>query len=149
MNHRLQHKTTTTNILYLSLKVKDRNKGNIKLPFSCRHIRMICAINCRWDSTHQEHMEIKQPFCLIMNRTYVMVIYWKIQNTLIVFYINFPYHCVLEQVDSDTDMLDNMVLRKEVVQPTKEPTLHPRNSINLGVNAHNCAHLTIISRLIQ
>ena len=27
--------------------------------------------------------------------------------------------------------------------------LHPRNSINLGVNAHKCAHLIIIPRLIQ
>ena len=37
------------------------------------------------------------------------------------FYINFSFHFVLEQNPSETDQLDNVVLRKEVVQQTKKP----------------------------
>ena len=37
------------------------------------------------------------------------------------FCINFPSHCVLRQVLLDTNLLDNVVLWKEVVQPTKKP----------------------------
>ena len=36
------------------------------------------------------------------------------------FCINFPCHCVLDQVDSDIDMLGNVVLRKDVLRPTKK-----------------------------
>ena len=34
---------------------------------------------------------------------------------------NFSFHCILEQVSLDTDLLNNVVLWKEVVQPTKKP----------------------------
>ena len=37
------------------------------------------------------------------------------------FCINFSCHCVLNQVDSDTNLLDNMFLTKDVLQPTKKP----------------------------
>ena len=37
------------------------------------------------------------------------------------FGINFPCHCVLDQVNLDTNLFNNIVLRKEVVRPTKKP----------------------------
>ena len=37
------------------------------------------------------------------------------------FRINFPCHCVLDQVDLDTDLLDNMLFRKDILRPTKKP----------------------------
>ena len=45
------------------------------------------------------------------------------------FRINFSYHCVLDQVHLDTNLIDNVVLRREVVQQTKEPrSLGPHKS---------------------
>ena len=60
---------------YLGLKVKGRNKGETKLPSSCRHNQMICAINRRQYTTHKEHTEVKQPFYLRVNRIYTMITY--------------------------------------------------------------------------
>ena len=39
------------------------------------------------------------------------------------FCINIPYHCIPKQVPLDTDLLDNLVLWKEVVRPTKKPRI--------------------------
>ena len=37
------------------------------------------------------------------------------------FCINFPCHCVLNQVGLDTDLLKNVLLTKDVLQPTEKP----------------------------
>ena len=53
---------TTTNMLYLGLKVKGRNNGKPKLLSPHRHNRMIGAINPCQDATCQEHTKVKQSF---------------------------------------------------------------------------------------
>ena len=37
------------------------------------------------------------------------------------FCINFPCHCVLNQVDSDTNLLDIVLLTEDIIQATKIP----------------------------
>ena len=45
------------------------------------------------------------------------------------FCINFPYYCVLNQVDLDTNLLDNVILTKIVLRPTKKTrSLGPHKS---------------------
>ena len=82
---------------------------------------MICAINFCQDAAHQKYMEVKLPFLSYgepdLCNNYIL----KDPVYIDYFLINFPYHCVLNQVDSDKYMLDNVVLRKDVLQPTKKP----------------------------
>ena len=35
--------------------------------------------------------------------------------------INFPCHCVLNQFDLNTDLVDNVILTKVAIPPTKKP----------------------------
>ena len=68
------------------------------------------------------------------------------------FRINFPCHCVLNQVDSNTNLLDNVILIKVALQLTKKPrsvgphrlklnkTTSKKSRLkirNAGVSAHN------------
>ena len=53
---------TPTNIPYMGLKVKGRNKGKTKLPSPCRLKQMICAIKLCQDATRQEFTAMKPPF---------------------------------------------------------------------------------------
>ena len=105
---------------YLGLKVKGRNKGKTKLLSPCRHNRMTRAINRCQDTTRQEYTEVKQHLLSYgepdLCNDYVL----KDPEYIDRFCVNFPCHCVLDQVDSDTSLLDNVVLRKEAVQSTKK-----------------------------
>ena len=72
---------------------------------------------------------MKQPFLpygeLDLCNGYILKDPDRIDN----FSINFPCQCVLGRVTSDTDMLNNVVLWKEVVQQTKKPrSLGPHKS---------------------
>ena len=53
MNCKSRHKTITTNMSYLGLKVKGRNKRKAKLPSPHQHNPMICAINSCRDASCQ------------------------------------------------------------------------------------------------
>ena len=64
-----------TNLPNLGLEVKPRNKGYIKILSPCRHNQMICAINRRQDANCHKPTNVKQPFCLIMSWTYVIITY--------------------------------------------------------------------------
>ena len=105
---------------YLGLKVKARNKGATKLPSSCRHSRMIRAINCRQDATRQEPIDMKQPFLPYGGPDLCNDYILKEPKYIDRFCINFPFYCALEQISSDTNLLDNLVLWKEVLRPTKK-----------------------------
>ena len=78
---------------------------------------MICAINRHC----QEYMEVKPPFLPHgepdLYNGYILKDLVYIDR----FCINFPFCCVLDQVDLDTDLLDNVVRRKDVLRPTKKP----------------------------
>ena len=54
MNRKSQHKTITTDMPYMGLKVKARNESKAKLPSLHRQNQMICTINLRQDDTCQE-----------------------------------------------------------------------------------------------
>ena len=57
-----QQQKTPTDMPYMVLKVKGRNKSKTKLPSPCRQNQMICAINLCQDATCQEYTEVKPPF---------------------------------------------------------------------------------------
>ena len=82
---------------------------------------MIRAINLRQDATCLESTRIKPPFLPFnepnMCNDYIL----RDPEYIDRFCINFPCHCVLNQVDSDTDLLDNVLLTKDVLQPTEKP----------------------------
>ena len=105
---------------YLGLKVKPRKKGKTKLPSPCRHNHMICAINCRWDETCQEHIETKQHFLPYGEPNLYNDNILKDTDYIDYFGINFPYDCVLEPFPLDTNLLNNVVLWKEVMRQTKK-----------------------------
>ena len=50
---------------------------------------------------------------------------WKNPEYIDYFCINFTCHCVLNQVDLDTDLLDNVLLTKDILQPTKNKECRP------------------------
>ena len=75
MHCKLQHKTTSTDIPYTSLKVKGRNKGKTKIPSPRRRNRIICAINLCQDATRHESTKLKLHFYLPVNQTYVTITY--------------------------------------------------------------------------
>ena len=81
---------------------------------------MICAINIRQDATHHESTKIKPPFLPYdkpdLYNNYIL----KDPEYTDLFYIHFPCHCILNQIDSNTDLLDNVLLTKDVLQPTKK-----------------------------
>ena len=89
MQYKSKNRTTTTNMPNLEFEVMARNKGEIKLPPSCRHNRIIRAINHCQDASREEPTDVKQLFCLMMNQTNVMIAYWRIRTTLIVFVLTF------------------------------------------------------------
>ena len=64
---------------------------------------------------------MKQPFLPYGKPNLCIDYILKDPKSIDRFYINFPYHCVLKQVPSRKNLLANMVLWKEVVQPTKKP----------------------------
>ena len=141
MNRKSRHKTTPTNMPYMGIKVKDRNKSKIKLPSPCRQNEMIRAINLCQDATCQEYMELKPPFWPYgepdLCNNYIL----KDPDCFDCFCINFPCHCVLNQVDLDTDLLDNVLLTKDVLRPTKKPrSVGPHKLISKknGNNRKSC-----------
>ena len=82
---------------------------------------MICAINLRKDATCHESTKMKPPFLPYdepdLCNNYIL----KDPEYIGRICINFPCHCVLDQVDSDTDLLDNALLMKDVLRPTEKP----------------------------
>ena len=106
---------------YLSLEVEGRHKGKPKLPSPRRHNQLMCAINHYQGATCHEHTKMKQLFLpyseLELCNDYIL----KDPEYIDHFCINFHCHYVLKQVHLDTNLLDNVVLRKEVVQSTNQP----------------------------
>ena len=141
-----RYKPTSTNIPHYGLKVKERKNRKTKTPSPCQQNRMLHAIkHCQntflWNSTRMlpSFLPFDEPnLCndyIFMNSEY--------NNRL----------CFLNQVDSDTDLLDNMILHQIIIQPTKKPrnigphksrsktTTYKRNHAsktrNSGVQVHN------------
>ena len=114
MHRKSRHKTTSTNIPYTGLKVKGRNKGKTKIPSSCRQKRMIRAINLCQDATCHESTKMKPPFLPYNEPDLCNNYILKDPEYIDRFCNNFPCQCVVNQVDSDTDLLNNVLLTKDV-----------------------------------
>ena len=82
---------------------------------------MIPTINCRQDTSLQEPTEVKHPFLPDDEPNLCNSYMLKNLDYIDRFCINFPYHCVLGQVPLDTNLLNNVDLWKEFVQPAKKP----------------------------
>ena len=121
MHYKSQNRATTTNMLNLGLQVEARNKVETKLPSPCKHNWMICAVNRRQNASHQESKDVKQPFLSYGEPDQCNDYISKDLSYIVCFCTNFPCHCVLGQVPLDTILFNTVVLRKKVVQPTKEP----------------------------
>ena len=80
---------------------------------------MICATNRHQDITCQEYTEVKLPFLPYGESDLCNSYILKNPNYIDYFCINFPCHCVLNQVCSDTNLLDNVLLRKVVLRSKK------------------------------
>ena len=71
---------------------------------------MIRAINRCQDASSREPTDAKQPFLPYGETDLCNDYILKDPNYIDRFCINFPFHCVLEQVLLDTTLLDNVVL---------------------------------------
>ena len=107
------------------MKVKGRNKDKSKIPSPQRQNKMICAIYLCQDTTCQELTKVKSPFWphnkLDLCNNYILEDPEYIDR----FCINFSRHCVLNQVDLNIDLLDNVFLIKNVLQPQKNKKCRP------------------------
>ena len=113
-----QHKTTSTNIPYICLKVKRRKKSKTKNPSSHRRNCIFRGINLCQDATLCE--STKKTSFLNFNETNLCNNHiLKDSECIHRFCINFLCHCVLNQVDLDMNLLDNAILTKVVLRPTK------------------------------
>ena len=108
MQYKLQNKNASTNMPNLGLEVNDRNKGETKLP-SCRRCdRMLHTIHCRQNTNCQEATNISQPSLPYNEPNLCNDYIFKALGYNDRFCINFPCHCVLGHVLSDTNPLDNV-----------------------------------------
>ena len=105
----------------MDLKVKTRNNKEKKLPSPRRQDRMICAIHHRQVAEHLESIEVSQHIWPYDEPDLYNNYLFKEPDYMDRFCINYPRHCVLEHVLTDSDPLNDLGSWKEVVQPTKKP----------------------------
>ena len=89
--------------------------GKIKLISSCKHNRNMCAVNCHQDTICQEYTGVKPAFLPYGEPDLCNDYTLKDSVYIDHFCINFPCHCFLDQVDLNTNLLNNVVLRKGVL----------------------------------
>ena len=118
---KIHQDTNTTCLPNKDLKVKTRNNKETKFSPPCRRDRMICAIDCHQFAGHLESIEVSQHILpydeLDLYNDYIS----KEPDYINLFSINFPCHCVLGHVLSDSDPLNDLGPWKEGVRPTKKP----------------------------
>ena len=100
--------------------VKGKKSGNTKAPFPCKQNRMLYSFNHCQDITVRENTKLKSsllPFeeLNMVNNLSMNSEYDSCSN------INFPLYHALNQVDLNTDLLDEVILTEVVLQPTKKP----------------------------
>ena len=98
---------------------KGRKGGNSKIPYPCRQNMMFHSINYRQDSIVRGNTKLKSPL-LPFNKLNMgngdlstNSIYYNCSN------INFPLHHALNQIDSNTNLLDEVILTEVVLRPSK------------------------------
>lgn len=105
----------------MDLKVKTRNDKETKVHPPHRQDQMIQAIHPWQVAEHLESIKISKHICLYDEPNLYNDFITKEPDYMDHFRINFPRHCVLGHVLSDSDPLNNLGPWKEVVQPTKKP----------------------------
>ena len=111
----------TTCLLNMDLKVKTRNSKETKFPLPRRRDQMIHTIHRRQAAEHLKSIEISQHILPYDEPDLYNGYITKESDYMDCFCINFPRHCVLRHVLSDSDPLDDLGPWKEVVQPTNKP----------------------------
>ena len=105
----------------MALKVKTRNDGETRFPPHRRRDHMICAIHCRQVAEHLKSIKISQHILPYDEPDLCNDYISKDLDYVDCFSLNFPRHCVLGHVHSDSHLLDELGSWKEVVRPTKKP----------------------------
>ena len=112
------------------MMVKGRKSGNTKAPSPCRQNRMLCSLNHYQDVTVCGYTKLKSSLLtfeeLNMDNDDLSTNseYDNCSN------INCSIHHALNQVDSNTDLIDKAILTEVVLRPTKKPRgVSPHKSI--------------------
>ena len=82
---------------------------------------MLSAINLRQDATFHGSTKMKPLFLLFDESNLCNDYILRDSEYIDHFCINFPCHCVLNQVHFNTDLLDNVLLTKVILLSTKKP----------------------------
>ena len=101
--------------------VKGRKSGNTKDPSPCRQNQMLCSLNHRQDVIVRENIKLKLsllPFEELNLGKGDLPTDSEYDNRSS---INFPLYRALNQVDSNTNLVDKMILTEVVLRPTKKP----------------------------
>ena len=101
--------------------IKGRKSSNTKASSPCRQNWMLCSLNHHQDVTVCGYTKLKL-FLLhfeelnIGNDDLSTNSEYDNHSTF-----NFPFHHALNQVDSNTDLVDKVILTEVVLRPTKKP----------------------------
>ena len=101
--------------------VKGRKSGNTKAPSLCRQNQMLRALNFCQDIALFGSAKLKPsllPFEKFDIGNHHLSTDSGYDNHSC---INFPFHRTLNQVDSNTDLLDKVILTEVVLRQTKKP----------------------------
>ena len=111
--------TSTTSLP--DLKVKTRSVGGTKFPSPCRRDQMIRAIHRCQVAKHLDLSDCSQHILPYDEPDLYNDFIAKEPDYKDHLCINFPCHCVLGHVLSDSDPLNDLGPWQEVVRPTKKP----------------------------
>ena len=101
--------------------IKRRKRGIFKVPSPCRQNWMLCSLNHRQDTTVRKNTKLKSSFFSFKELNMSNGDLSTNSEYDDFFNTNFPLHPALNQVDLNTNLLDNVILTEVVLQPTKKP----------------------------
>ena len=115
--HKSRNKPESTNISHYGLKVKERKKerknGKTKTPSHRQWNRMLHAIKHRQNTSVWNSIRIVPPFLPFDGL--------NLCNDYMFMDSEYNDRYFLHQVDSNTNLLDNVILQQVVMQPTTKP----------------------------
>ena len=94
----------------------------------------MCTINLRQEVTCQKYAVVKPPFLPYGEPNLCNSYILKDPDCINCFCIYFSCHCVFNQDDLDTDLLEDVHLTKEFLQPTKKTKDCTPTQIKIGEN---------------
>ena len=110
--------------------VKGRKSSNTKAPSPCRRNWMLRALNLRQDVILRGSTNMKPSLLPFDELDIGNNRLWTNSGYDIRSCINFPFHRALNQVDSSTDLLDEVILTEVAIRPIEKPrSVGPHKSI--------------------